>query len=215
MNEFVNKAKYLFCLIKAQKYYNAVVLCEELMKSKDNATYYSVLLAKLFIIQEIEPDIFDVYCDELQHNDCFKDKDAYSEFAYIAGTLYYKNRLYDKSWSYLTHAVKNEKYRIYSLLCINHMETITEYTFKDKEKYVSKILSNSIDEPIRVFLEYYQMKDNKESFDKLNDYLWNECRKYTSFFYPEETMKNIIRDELFWIASKTNDKTRYYRFNLK
>lgn len=215
MNEFVNKVQYLFCLIKVQKYYSAVILCEELMQNKEHRKYYLVLLAKLFIIQEIEPAIFDEYCDELQKDNHFQGKDAFTEFSYIAGILYYKNKQYEKAWKYLLNSVKEKRYRVISFLYINHMETMTRHKFKDKEKYLLDIKDNAIDEPMRIFIKYYQMKNNQESFDKLNQYLWDTCRKNTAFFYPEDIMKNIIHDELYWIATKTNDKTKYYKFNAK
>ncbi|MFR6099570.1 MAG: hypothetical protein ACLUIS_05715 [Longibaculum sp.] len=132
------------------------------------------------------------------------------EFAF--GVFCYVNKNYDKAWKYLSNTIKIEKYRTISLLYLNHMETITDYSLLDNKKYLSDISSLSNDKCIKAILYYYKLKNNNVSLEKLSDYLWNDCRKVTNQFYPEHIMKTIIRDELCWISSLTGDKKRFYRY---
>lgn len=207
---YTNKVQYLFCLIKAEKYYNAVILCESLLKEKNQKNYHLAQLGKLYIIYFIQPNMLDEYSKELFNN--VKLKEQYLELEFAFGVFCYVNKNYDKAWKYLSNTIKIEKYRTISLLYLNHMETITDYSLLDNKKYLSDISSLSNDKCIKAILYYYKLKNNNVSLEKLSDYLWNDCRKVTNQFYPEHIMKTIIRDELCWISSLTGDKKRFYRY---
>lgn len=207
---YTNKVQYLFCLIKAEKYYNAVILCEHLLKENTQKKYYLVQLAKLYIVFFIQPSIFDEYSNELFSN--VTEKEQYEELEFTVGVFCYVNKKYDEAWKLLSNSIKIKKYMAISLLYLSHMETITDYSLLDKKIYLSDIASLSDEKCIKTILHYYKLKYNNISPNKLSDYLWNDCRKVTNQFYPEYIIKTIIRDELCWISNLTGNKKRFYRY---
>lgn len=214
MRTLNNKFEYLLLLIREEKYYEATTLCASLLNVTNGKLHYSVLVAKLFIIQAIEPISFDDCCEEIKNDPCYiPDSESAYEFMYTAGMFYYLREIYDKAWFYLENSCKSKKNRIPGLLFLYHMETITEYSLK--ERYLNMISEETMEKSFKVLFEYYEMKYHNVNLEKLENFLWNECRGIIEISYPREVVKKIIRDELFWIARQTGDKRKYYQFNKK
>lgn len=212
---FTNQKQYLFCLIKAKKYYSASVLCEHLLQQSNKKQRFSILLAKLFLVEEIQPSLFEGCLKELQQNLSYKEDWEYDQFMYTAGVFYYKHKNYEKAWPFLNKALQAETFKPMSLLFMLHIETLTNLKLDKKEEYFKSIENSNTSEALQTMLTYYKKKYENLSCKKLSDYLWNTCRKQISMFYPQKMMHDIIKDELYWISMQDGDKKRYYSFNKK
>lgn len=214
LNTTINKCEYLLILIKGKRYYDASILCNSLLETTKGKMHYSVLIEKLFIIQAIQPQAFDECCDEIIHDPYFiQNSDSANDFMYNVGMFHYVREDYNKAWLYLSDICQNHKYRVPGMIFLCHMETITNYRLN--EHCLTEVCEMSREEPYKVLLKYYQMKYDNIDFNILEDYLWHNCRGIIAYSYPQDVVKKIIHDELFWIADKTGDKRRYYQFNKK
>lgn len=214
METAINQCEYLFLLIKQEQYYHAAILCNELLHTTYGKLHYSVLIAKLFIIQAIQIDDFDQCCTEIKNDPCFiPHSDSTNQFSYTAGMFYYAHQDYEKAWEYLSQVYTIEKYTFPSVLFLYHMETITNYQLPKHD--TTHMINENTEKAYRVFFQYYNMKYNHVPFSALENYLWNECRAMIPFVYPQNIAKTIIHDELFWISNQTGDKKKYYQFNKK
>lgn len=214
METFLNQKEYLYLLIKLERYYEATTLCNYLLSETKGEIHYLTLIAKLFIIQAIEPIHFDECCEAIMKDEFYiPDSDSAYLFMYTAGMFYYTHTNYEKAWSYLSKACIQSKYRIPGLLFLYHMETITGH--KLPHRYIDEVCECPTEDIFMLLFHYYQMKYRNETYDILEDYLWEHCRYIILKSYPQEIARRIIHDELYWIASKTGDKKRYYQFNKK
>lgn len=214
MKTLNNKFEYLILLIREEKYYEATKLCANLLDIATGKLHYSTLVAKLFIIQAIEPSSFDSCCEEIKADPFYiPDSESAYEFMYTAGMFYYLREEYDRAWFYLEKVCKSKKNRIPGLLFLYHIETVTKHSLK--ERYLDEILEEPMEKSFEILFKYYEMKYHNINFEKLESFLWEECRNIIDISYPKDVVRKIIHDELFWVATQTGDKRRYYQFNKK
>lgn len=214
LGTLVNKVEYLYLLIKWEFFYKATILCNMLLERTQGKIHYSVLMAKLFIVQTIEPSSYEDCCNEIKNDPCFIPNSNYVyDFMYTAGMFYYVRQEYEKAWVYLSKVCQETKYKIPGLLFLYHMETITDNRLS--EHFFYDMIDSEMEKPYEILFNYYYQKYNNIKLDILEDYLWKDCNVIIENSYPQDVVKKIIKDELYWIASHNGDKRRYYQFTKK
>lgn len=212
MNTVMTKYLYLSILLRDELYYDAIVLCEELLRNTQGEYIDKVLITKLFLIRAIQPKDFQAYCEELKKKIDKKNKKLFHLFAYTVGLNYYCEGNYEKAWEYISFACEENQYKVPGLLFLYHMETITEHKLKDSQ--IKQMLQMDMEDEYKLFFKYYDLKYQKYDLQILEDYLWEYCRKVIECSYPKFIMYQIVRDELYWIASQTGNKKRYYQLSI-
>lgn len=204
-------------LIRHEKYYNASVYCDHLLQECIQKEYdvmaFHIKIKRMYIIMKIQNDSFisyadKVYADTVMRNG--KDETYMYEFNHVVGLYYYIEKNYDLAWMYFIRTIYESDYYFPEIIFLNHIATIQNKELPEilkKEIPVNK--ENEVYEPIYT---YFCLKNYHETPQALENYLWDRCIRHLNDFYPEWVMKEIIWDELQWIASKTGNKERLKTF---
>lgn len=210
----VTKIQYLFVLIKQEKFFQASIECYKLLAS--NLSEKEILLcwiAKLFILNAIEPDAFYAQAQKLikhpKFSEC-EDTLLINNVYHVVGLYEYKRHHYEKAWNYFTYIVEDARFTFPELLFMEHISTLANKRMPENLKHVD--VSNQEQEYV-ILYTYYQYKKEKRDYDFLNQYLMESCAPLIPNTYPTWILKEMIRDELQWISKQTKETKYYYQFN--
>ncbi len=210
----VTRIQYLFVLIKQEKYFQASIVCYELLGSKlSEKEILLCWIAKLFILNAIEPSDFYSQAQKLMKHPKFsecEDTLLVNNVYHVVGLYEYKNHHYEKAWDYFFHIVKDSRFTFPELLLMEHISTLTNKRIPEDLEPIDVL--NQEKEYVTLYT-YYQYKKEKREYDFLNQYLIESCAPLIPNTYPTWILKGIIRDELQWISKQTKETKYYYQFN--
>ncbi len=204
-----NQIDYLFLIIRNKHYYQAVALCESLLRSAtlpiDRA---KIRIAKLILLHQIDPRHFDLEAQALSNDPSFPL--VREDWIHICAFHAYNQNDYDRAQLLFEEEIKNQKTFFPAILFLAHMhDPKIEFSQEVFCRY------NIQDYPVEYqhLYTYFKMKFSHSSFSILESYLWNICRKEIKEFYPENIIIRLIHDELEWISENTGNRTKLYMFH--
>ena len=214
ITEASTKIQYLFVLIKSEKYYQASILCHELLSSELNEKMILLcLIAKLFILNAIESDGFDELASRIinyPHFIEYEDQMLVNNVYHVIGLYQYRKKDYNAAWNCFEKVIENKSFLFPEILLMEHICTLT-----NKEMMVNLNLSDisHFDKDYIVLYKYFLYKKESKDYECLNHYLIDSCVPLIKDTYPQWMLIDIIRDELRWLSKQNQDTKYLYQFN--
>lgn len=204
-----NQIDYLFLIIRNEQYYEAVALCERLIRiatfPKDQA---KVRIAQLSLIHSIEPQNFNEKASELQKDPLFSWIE--DDWIHICALHAYYSNERQKAKEFFMKEICCEKTFFPAILFLAHMHD-PQTKFDNSVFYRFDVTNFPIE--YQHLYHYFEMKFTNVSFETLENYLWTVCRKEIKEFYPKTIIAQLIHDELQWISEQTGNRARLYAFH--
>lgn len=204
-----NQIDYLFLIIRNEQYYEAVALCERLIRiaafPKDQA---KVRIAQLSLIHSIEPQNFNEKASELQKDPLFSWIE--DDWIHICALHAYYSNERQKAKEFFMKEICCEKTFFPAILFLAHMHD-PQTKFDNSIFYRFDVTNFPIE--YQHLYHYFEMKFTNVSFETLENYLWTVCRKEIKEFYPKTIIAQLIHDELQWISEQTGNRARLYAFH--
>lgn len=204
-----NKIDYLFLIIRNEYYYEAVVLCESLFHDATLPEDIAKLkIARLFLLHNIDPQHFDEAADALRQDPLFYLMEQ--DWIHICAIHACFSHDFKKAEPLFLKEAACKKTFFPAILFLAHMHRAEE-NFDLSIFHRFEIDSFPVE--YQHLYTYFEMKFARSSFEKLEDYLWNVCRKEIKEFYPSNIIAQLIHDELLWISENTGNRARLYAFH--
>lgn len=205
-----NQLNYLNLLMRWDQNYDAAACCAGLLlqyQGTGTQMEYHLLVCRLSIIMAIQSKSFKHYEEEL--NTFVKthkvNDDEYSyEYYHIAGFYYYTHDRWDIAWDYFLKAVRSEKLYFPEILFLNHIATAEDRDLPDELKQTrSDIQANEI---FMNLYRYFCQKHANEPLDQLESCLCEVYQRYASQIQDIWFVKDLMNDELDWIAQQSGSR---------
>lgn len=221
LQEKFNHVRVLDIMIRFQNYYDASNYCEKLLTKYHNpsdATHFYCLIARLFLISQIQSESFEYYKQPLLAYDCIKNgirTKYYYDYIHVLGLHAFTKNELEKAFSYFIIAVEDKRYFFPEIIYLYSIEGRTSLRLPTHLATPTPIseLKETYDENWIVLYNYFLMKRNHVSPHELQSYIWDTCRFVVREFYPKQIVIDLLLTELKQLAKHTNNSQVLYQFN--